>query len=94
MMDITIGIATAAVAVFDVTSESNNVNVIITQTVTNPPPRFISDTHVPIASAAPDPLIKVPAANPPAKTVRGRIYVPWIREPQGLPFRPMRIYTA
>lgn len=65
-MDITSGMATAAVAVFDVTSDISRVTVSMINTVTNPP--FISsfDIYSPNASAAPDLLMSVPAARPPA----------------------------
>ena len=66
VMDITSGMATAAVAVLDVTSDMRSGTASITNTVINPP--FISsfDIHSPSASAAPDLLMSVPAASPPA----------------------------
>ena len=68
MMETTIGTATAAVAVFEVTSDNTSVKHIMTKTVTRPPFNPICETAFPIATAAPESLIKVPAARPPAKT--------------------------
>ena len=69
-MLITIGIATAAVAVLEVMSDISRVTVTIIRIVKNPPVRFIEAMAVPIAAAAPDSLIRVPAARPPAKIYR------------------------
>ena len=69
-MLITIGIATAAVAVLDVISDISRVTVTIIRIVKKPPVRFIEAMAVPMAAAAPDSLIRVPAARPPAKIYR------------------------
>ena len=78
-MDITIGMATEAVAVFDVTSESSSVTVTIINTMKSVLLRSIFDTIFPMSSAAPDSLMRVPSARPPANTyMRPHTIFPWI----------------
>ena len=67
-MPMTMGMATAAVAVLLVTSESRTVNTVMTSTVTYPPVMLVPAMNSPMAAAAPLLLIRVPAARPPANT--------------------------
>ena len=62
-MLITIGIATAAVAVLEVMSDISRVTATIIKIVKNPPVRFMDAMALPIDAAAPDSLIRVPAAR-------------------------------
>ena len=66
VIEITSGIATAAVAVFEVTSDNSSVAVRMIRIVTKPP--FISREEItsPSAFATPVALIRLPSARPPA----------------------------
>ena len=66
VIEITSGIATAAVAVFEGTSDNSSVAVRMIRIVTKPP--FISREEItsPSAFATPVALIRLPSARPPA----------------------------